>query len=139
MRKPAFCICENKVADQLRGHREADQRLCFCYMDSTIPLLPKSNFQVSRLLCGCTARFVLDLVGNPEDRFSHNEAQIFWFAVYRPTHFNFLFIFITILLENSVFFWNMEQKKNSYLPTQPEKFGWVNSKQIFKVGLNVHS
>ena len=43
MRKPAFCICENKDADQLRGDREADQRLCFCYIDSTIPLLPKSK------------------------------------------------------------------------------------------------
>ena len=31
MRKPAFCICENKDADQLRGYREADQRLCFPY------------------------------------------------------------------------------------------------------------
>ena len=40
MRKPAFCICENKDADQLRGNREADQRLCFRYTDSTIPLLP---------------------------------------------------------------------------------------------------
>ena len=27
--KPAFCICENKDADQLRGNREADQRLLF--------------------------------------------------------------------------------------------------------------
>ena len=26
--------------------------------------------------CACTARFVSDLVGNPEDRFSHNEAQM---------------------------------------------------------------
>ena len=43
MRKPAFCICENKDADQLRGYREADQRLCFRYNDSTIPLLPKSE------------------------------------------------------------------------------------------------
>ena len=43
MRKPAFCICENKDADQLRGNREADQRLCFRHMDSTIPLLPKSE------------------------------------------------------------------------------------------------
>ena len=43
MRKPAFCMCENKDADQLRGNREADQRLCFRYMDSTIPLLPKSE------------------------------------------------------------------------------------------------
>ena len=24
----------------------------------------------------CTARFMSDLVGNPEDRFSHNEAHI---------------------------------------------------------------
>ena len=43
VRKPAFCICENKAADQLRGNREADQRLRFRYMDSTIPLLPKSE------------------------------------------------------------------------------------------------
>ena len=43
MRKPAFCICENKDEDQLRGNREADQRLCFRYIDSTIPLLPKSK------------------------------------------------------------------------------------------------
>ena len=43
MRKPGFCICENKDADQLRGNREADQRLCFRYTDSTIPLLSKSE------------------------------------------------------------------------------------------------
>ena len=41
MRKPAFCISENKDADQLRGNREADQRLCFRYTDSTISQLPK--------------------------------------------------------------------------------------------------
>ena len=29
MGKPTICICENKDADQLRGNREADQRLCF--------------------------------------------------------------------------------------------------------------
>ena len=32
VRKPAFCIRENKDADQLRGNREADQRLCFRYI-----------------------------------------------------------------------------------------------------------
>ena len=41
MRKPDFCICENEDADQLRGNREADQRPCFRYKDSIIPLLPK--------------------------------------------------------------------------------------------------
>ena len=63
MRKPAFCICENKDADQLRGNREADQRLCLCYIDSAIPLVPKyENFEPLAILCGCTAWFVSDLV-----------------------------------------------------------------------------
>ena len=39
MRKTDFCLCENKGADQLRGNREADQRLCFHYTDSIFPLL----------------------------------------------------------------------------------------------------
>ena len=43
VRKLAFCICENKGADQLRGYREADQHLCFRHMDSAIPLLSKSE------------------------------------------------------------------------------------------------
>ena len=47
VRKPAFCICENKDADQLRGNREADQRLCFRYIDNTIPLL--SKYEISSL------------------------------------------------------------------------------------------
>ena len=34
VRKPDFCICENK---------DADQRLCFRHLDSTIPLLSKSE------------------------------------------------------------------------------------------------
>ena len=46
MRKPDFCICENKDADQLRGSRQADHRLCFRYEDSTIPLLPKSEISI---------------------------------------------------------------------------------------------
>ena len=47
MRKPTICIFENKDADQLRGNREADQRLCFRYLDSAIPLLPK--YKISSL------------------------------------------------------------------------------------------
>ena len=42
-RKPTFCICKIKDADQLRDYREADQRLCFHYIDSAIPLIPKSE------------------------------------------------------------------------------------------------
>ena len=51
MRKPFFCICENKDADQLRGNREADQRLCFRYIDSTILLLPK--YEISSFYPSC--------------------------------------------------------------------------------------
>ena len=47
MRKTGFCICENKDADQLSCNREADQRLCFRYIDSTIPLLPKYEISSS--------------------------------------------------------------------------------------------
>ena len=43
MSKPAFNICENKGADQLRDNRAADQHLCFRFIDSAIFLLPKSD------------------------------------------------------------------------------------------------
>ena len=39
MRKPDFCLCENKGADQLCSNCTADQRLCFRYSDSAISLL----------------------------------------------------------------------------------------------------
>ena len=43
MRKPAFCIFENKAADQLCSNCTAEQRLRFHLKDSIIPLLPKSK------------------------------------------------------------------------------------------------
>ena len=43
LEKTYFFICGNKSADQLCGYRAADQCICFCYIDSTIPLLPKSE------------------------------------------------------------------------------------------------
>ena len=66
VKKPAFCIFENKAADQLHGKRAADQHLCFHCIDSSISLLPKS----SHLEC------VSDLVRNPKDRFSLDAAQM---------------------------------------------------------------
>ena len=72
MRKPTFCICKNKDADQLRGCREADQGLCFRYIDSTIPLLSKSEisrFWPSSIVCVGPGR-------KPDRWFSHDAAQI---------------------------------------------------------------
>ena len=89
MRKPAFCICENKDADQLRGNREADQRLCFRYMDSTIPQLSKS--EISSLypssvaeqpgLCGTrsTRRLVFSRGSNIE---YHHKISVFVLSVH---------------------------------------------------------
>ena len=77
MRIPAFCICENKDADQLRFAVTAKLISAFVFatwiVQSLFYLNPKSQ---DSILCGCTARFVSDLVGNPEDRFSHNEAHL---------------------------------------------------------------
>ena len=41
MRKPVFCLCKNKDADQLRGNHTADQCLCFRFINNAISLLPK--------------------------------------------------------------------------------------------------
>ena len=58
-----LCLAKQNLifayADQLCDSRAADQRLCFCYIDSTIPLLPSSV-----------------AVGNPKDGFSRDAAQI---------------------------------------------------------------
>ena len=62
MRKPEFCLCENKGADQLRSN---------CFSFSYI-----QNFKLLACICECTGRFVSDLVRNPENWFSHVMAQM---------------------------------------------------------------
>ena len=55
MRKPDFCLCVNKDADQLRSNCEADQCLCFRYTDTqslcqTWWETGKTGFHTSRLI-----------------------------------------------------------------------------------------
>ena len=80
MRKPDFCLSENKGADQLRSNCQADQRLCFRFSDSTISLLSKSEIS-------STARFVSDLVENPEDWFSRVTAHMAFTQMKATTDF----------------------------------------------------
>ena len=89
MRKPTICICQNKGTDQLRGNHVADQRLCFRYTDSTIPLLKS---RISRIACfyDCTARFVLDQVGT----------QIVDFLMHRLNLFLLKYEFILLLCKH---------------------------------------
>ena len=78
MRKPAFCVCENKDADHLLGYREADLRLCFRYTDSKIPLPIKS--EISSLKASSVAvqpGLCRSWSETPKtDGFSHKEAHI---------------------------------------------------------------
>ena len=74
MRKPTFCICKNKAADQYFSVQLISAFIC--YIDSTIPLLSKSEISSLESSCSCTARFVSDLVINPENRFSGVAAQM---------------------------------------------------------------
>ena len=46
MRKLDFCLGESKGADKLSSNCEADQPLCFRYMDSTIPLFLKTGISM---------------------------------------------------------------------------------------------
>ena len=74
--KPTICTGENKGADQLRGNREADQRLCFRYSDSTIPLLLNPKFQASSSFLCLYKPVCVRPVQKPHCWFSHEAARI---------------------------------------------------------------
>ena len=95
------CVCVAKpVAVELRCHataliayakqRRTDQ-LCGNFVFSTwieqslLYINPK--FQASSHLLWMNSQVCVDLVGNPEDRFSHNEAHIC--SIYRTVHLVF--------------------------------------------------
>ena len=54
MRKPDFCLCENKDADQLCSNCTADQRICFRYFSfSNVKIQAYSHLLwLHRLVCG---------------------------------------------------------------------------------------
>ena len=72
LRKHAFCILENKGADQLSGYSAADQRLCFLYVDSTSPL----KFQASSHLLLLYSQICVgnQKIGFPKKQLNYEEA-----------------------------------------------------------------
>ena len=69
LRKPDFCICKNKGADQMCSNCTADQCFCFCCMDSIVPFL--LEYKILSFVFDCT-QFVSDLVGKyTHKRFSY--------------------------------------------------------------------
>ena len=102
LRKPAFCICENKDADQLRSNCAAIQRLCFRsrIVQSLYYLNPK--FQASSYILWLHS---LVCVGNPEDRFSHDEAHCILISGLKHRYSGYLlyrFIFCVSLMHRNV-------------------------------------
>ena len=77
MGKPTICIGENKDTDQLRGNREADQRLCFRHSDSKFLFYLSAKCQASSRSFLCLYRPVcVGPVRKPQCWFSHEVAQI---------------------------------------------------------------
>ena len=81
-RKPTICICETKDADQLRGNREADQRLCFHYRIVQFLYFQNPKFPVfSHLLC-LYRPVCVGPVRKPHCWFSHEAAQMWMVIVF---------------------------------------------------------
>ena len=79
MGKPTICIGENKDANQLCGNREADQRICFRYSDSTIP--PLLNSKASSLLLCLYSPVCVGPVRKPHCWISHEVAQLLAYPI----------------------------------------------------------
>ena len=69
MRKPDFCTCKNKDADQLCSY--------FVFATRFVQFLfLNRNFKLLACLCECSGWLVYDMVGDPEDHFSHVMAHL---------------------------------------------------------------
>ena len=76
LRKPDFCLCENKGADQLRSNCKADHAFVFAKWIVQFSSTYSQNFKHLACLCDCTAQFVSHLVGNPKDLLSRDVAHL---------------------------------------------------------------
>ena len=63
------------------------------------------------IFCGSTARFVSDLVGNPEDRFSHNEAQITTKIIFDNLFTDCMFIQYQYRKDDNLMIFNFQDPK----------------------------
>ena len=94
MRKPDFCICENKDADQLRGNRKADLRLCFGYTDIAILYFLNPKFRIScHFLRLCSPVYVRPKTGISERGSYINGTPMYGQPAQTPTTQPFLKLF----------------------------------------------
>ena len=77
MRKPVFAICEQQRRRSACTSMQSDQHLYYLlhrWKKTSSTYI--QNFKSLASLCGRAGEFESYLVGNPEDRFSHDVAHI---------------------------------------------------------------
>ena len=77
MREPGFFACAKKA--QISCAITAQLIIALVFTTLIVQFLfflEIQNFKLISIFCGCIGRFVSELVGNPEDRFSHDGAHI---------------------------------------------------------------
>ena len=75
MRKPAYAKTKTQISFAVTA-KLISAFVFTTYLEQFLFFLNR-NLKPLAIFCSCTAWFVSDQVGNPEDRFSHNEAHIF--------------------------------------------------------------
>ena len=87
--KPAFCISENKGADQLQTATAQLISALLRYIDRTIPLQPKSEFQASNhLLWLCNlktgAAYIMSCLNKHWSLFTGDTRRLTMFSIIPP-------------------------------------------------------
>ena len=68
---------EIKCIDHLQGHNKRQGSAHYTDRDIRVVCTERSQpVKPLAIFCGCTVRFVSDLVVNPEDRFSHDMSVV---------------------------------------------------------------
>ena len=77
MRKPAFAYAKTKMQISFVVTAKLISAFVFATWIVQFLFYLNQNFKPLAIFSSCTAWFVWDVVENPEDRFSHDEARLF--------------------------------------------------------------
>ena len=76
MNKSAFAYAKTKTQISFAVTAKLISGFVFATRIARSLFLLNPNFMPLDIFCNCTVQFVSDLIGNPEDRFSYDEAHI---------------------------------------------------------------
>ena len=94
MRKPAYSICENKDADQLRSSRYLISVFVFATRIIHYLYFLNAKCQASSHLLWLYSPVCVGPGRKPQDRFSHNEAHILLVPKFQVSLYDSIFLYI---------------------------------------------